>query len=267
MSNPPKVYIITWCRTPVQLYGSTLVFESVRTGFPDSEIVVVENASPPPLRAPIIEAARAADCTLDLMDEEDRHWALLEKITLQAEGPIVFLDPDIVLWERIDRWQFGDALMAGRVLPEFDDPFTGTLTLPRIHTSHLWFPDPKALQARIAVIQRKYYQVGSLFEPRMQPPGWWRWDAAATLYNALGAEAVGFTEAQLDGYDHLFCGSHLAMVASKLGDAWGGMMSASHQQAQSDWRSLKGIWREQEKFFTSRPWSGKLDASPGPSVS
>ena len=260
MASPPKVYIITWCRAPELLYGSTLIFETLRTGFPESEVVVIENASPPELRAPIVAAAEAVGCTVRLNDDEKPHWAHLEALTLAAEEPIVFLDPDIILWERIDNWDFGDALMAGRYLPEFDDPFSDTLTLSRLHTSHLWFPRPDALKARIAEIQRKRFQAGSLFESKMLPPGWWRWDTAAVLFHALGPEASPFTENQLDAYDHIFCGSHLPMVAPMLG-AWGGLMMESHQRAQTDLQSLRGLWRQQEVFFASRPWSGRVGAA------
>jgi SAM-dependent methyltransferase len=259
MPTPPTVYIITWCRSEELLYGSTLTFKTLRTGFPDSEVVVIENASPPELRAQIVAAAEAVGCSVRLNDNEKPHWAHLEELTLAADGPTVFLDPDLVFWERIDHWTFGDALMAGRYLPEFADPFSDTLTLSRLHTSHLWFPDPARLRQRIADIQRTHFQAGSLFESKMLPPGWWRWDTAAVLFHALGGGAARFTESELDAYDHLFCGSHLPMVASRLGP-WGGLMIESHQRAQTDLPSIKGIWRQQEAFFSSRPWSGQVSA-------
>ncbi len=258
----PKVFIVTWCRSAELLYGSTLTFKTLRTGFPDSEVVVIENASPPELREPIEAAAKAAGCEVRRIAESRYHWQLIEQTVLEETGPVVFLDPDIILWQRIDGWDFGQALMAGRFLPEFADPFSGALTLSRLHTSHLWFPRPEALRARIEQITQRYWESGSLFQPRMMPPGWWRWDTAASLFHALGEEAVRFGAAQLDAYDHLFCGSHLNLILPRMDKAWGAMMLDSHQRAQTDPASIKGIWRVQEAFFASRPWGGRVEAPP-----
>ena len=238
-SRTPKVYIVTWCRSAELLYGSTLTFETLRVGFPDAEVTVVENASHPDLRPPIHAAARAAGCEILQLEEQQHHWALIEGLVLGETQPTVLLDPDIVMWEKASDWDFGDKLMIGRHLPEFADPYTDTLTLPRLHTSHLWFPDPVELKARIAAIQQRRFEAGSLFQPRMAPPGWWRWDTAAALYHALGEAAASFSEAQLDAYDHLFCGSHLDLVAPKMG-AWGALMSDSHARSQTDPRLAQG---------------------------
>ncbi len=257
----PKVYIVTWCRTEALLYGSTLTFQTLRVGFPDAEVTVIENASAPEVRAPIAAAAKAAGCEVLQLEESQHHWALIEGLVLGEDRPTVLLDPDVALWENVSDWDFGEALMAGRYLPEFADPYSDTLTLPRLHTSHLWFPRPQALKARIAEITAKRFEAGSLFQPRMMAPGWWRWDTAAPLFHALGEDAARFTEAQLDAYDHLFCGSHLDLVAHRLG-AWGDLMSDSHRRAQTDLASVKGIWRQQQQFFESRPWSGRLSTAP-----
>lgn len=256
----PKVFIVTWCQSAELLYGSTLTFRTLRVGFPTAEVVVVENGSLPELRGSIRAAAESAGCTVLQLDESEHHFALIERLTLAEDRPVVFLDPDIALWERIEGWDFGGALMAGRFLPEFADPFSDTLTLSRLHTSHLWFPRPQALRARIKAITAKRWEAGSLFQPRMTPPGWWRWDTAAALFHALDDEAARFSEAQLDAYDHLFCGSHLPQVLPRMGE-WGALMADSHRQAQDDLPSIKGIWRQQQAFFASRPWSGRVDSA------
>ncbi len=258
-ATPIKIYIVTWCRSADQLYGSTLTFQTLRTGFPDAEVTVVENASTLELRQPIHAAARAAGCEVVQLEEGEHHWALIEKFVLGEDRLTVILDPDLVFWENVSDWDFGDALMAGRYLPGFADPYSDTLTLPRLHTSHLWFPRPAELKARVEAITAKRFEAGSLFQPRMMAPGWWRWDTASPLFHALGGEAARFSEAQLDAYDHLFCGSHLDLVAPKMG-AWGALMSESHVRSQTDLQSLKGIWRQQQQFFESRPWSDPLSS-------
>ncbi len=156
----PKVYIVTWCRNAELLYGATLIFATLRTGFPDCEVVVVENASPPELRGPIHKAAGAAGCRVVQLEKEWAHWALIEKFVMDGDQPTVILDSDIVLWERVSEWDFGDALMAGRFLPEFADSFSDTLTLSRLHSSHLWFPRPAELRTRIQAIRQRRFEFG-----------------------------------------------------------------------------------------------------------
>lgn len=259
MSGKPKVFIVTWCREAELLYGSLLIFKTLRTGFPTAEVTVIENASPPELRPPIYEAAAAAGCAVRQLEEERPHWSLVEEIATTHDQPTVVLDSDLAFWESVEDWTFGEALMAGRYLPEFADPFTDTLTMARLHSSHLWFPRPDALRARLAALARFRTQSGSLFQPRMMPPGWWRWDTASALFHALGEEAVRFGEPHLDAYDHLFCGSHLPLVLPRLGERWGGLMSELHLRSQTDLPSLKGVWRLQEQFFSSRPWRWRVE--------
>lgn len=259
MSVTPKVFIVTWCREAELLYGSLLIFKTLRTGFPTAEVVVIENASPPELRGPIYDAAEAAGCVVQQLEQEKPHWAIVEEVATAHEGPTVILDSDLVFWTKVEDWTFGDALMAGRYLPEFADPFSDTLTFSRLHSSHLWFPRPEALREKLAYWRKWRPQAGSLFKPHMAPPGWWRWDTASALFHALGEDAHRFTEAELDAYDHLFCGSHLPLVLPRMGQHWGKLMSDLHQTAQTDLASIRGVWRMQEEFFGSRPWSGKIE--------
>ena len=45
-----NVYILTWCDRIENLYGTTMVFNTLRVGFPTAEIHVVDNASIPGVR-------------------------------------------------------------------------------------------------------------------------------------------------------------------------------------------------------------------------
>ncbi len=80
MSATPKVFIVTWCREAELLYGSLLIFKTLRAGFPTAEVVVIENASPPELRGPIYAAAEAAGCVVQQLEEEKPHWAIVEEV-------------------------------------------------------------------------------------------------------------------------------------------------------------------------------------------
>lgn len=57
-----------------------------------------------------------------------------------------------------------------------------------------------------------------------------------------------FSEAELDRYDRLFCGSHVDLVAPRHGKA-GQVMRELHGAAIGDYTQLEGIWRQQEQQF------------------
>jgi hypothetical protein len=44
-----------------------------------------------------------------------------------------------------------------------------------------------------------------------------------------------------------------------MGQPWGKLMSDLHQAAQTDLPAIRGVWRMQEEFFGSRPWSGRIE--------
>ena len=51
-----RVYILTHCKSLESLYGSVLVFQTLRVGFPTSPIHVFDNGSLPEAREAIREA-------------------------------------------------------------------------------------------------------------------------------------------------------------------------------------------------------------------
>ncbi len=240
MAKPPNVFIITWCGDERDLYGSTLVFKTLRVGFPDAKVTVVDNGTPAHIRPAIVQAAEAAGCEVRLEEQALPHWRLLERLCLSADEPCVFVDPDIAFWERVQDWDFGPALLAGRLMPAMYP--VGRRVLPRLHTSLLWVPRPRELRARIVEIQAKFPLYGSLFEQKMAPPGRLFWDTASFLYLALDdEEAVAFSDAQLDAYDHIFFGSHLEFLRPLVDEGLLAALTDWHRRARDECPSFRGI--------------------------
>ena len=157
------VFILTFCRKADLLYGSTLLFKTLRVGFPGAAVVVVDNASIPEARAEIAPLARDADCRFLQVEgvPVEHHDFLSDVLEAMAgddapRGPVVFLDPDVCLWSCCEGFAF-DGLMAGRFIRPFTMATTGALMLPRLHTSFLWVPDARRLWARIAAIKAVHF--------------------------------------------------------------------------------------------------------------
>lgn len=248
------VYILTHCRRSDLLYGTTLIFKTVRVGFPTARVIVVDNDSLAAVRPTIRDQAQAAGCEYRQLSGPARlthHGFIARTVQQHREGTVVFLDPDIVFWANCESWRF-EGLIAGRALPRFDDAFTGCATHARLHTSFLWIEDIARLRHAIDLLQRRYFEFDP-FTPYMFRQGerWWRFDTGASLHAALGKAVTGFGPAELDCYDHLFCGCHLDLVAGTLEETARRQLEESHAIARGDYRGLKGLWRVQSKYFES----------------
>jgi len=246
----PVVHIIT-CATSADLFGSVLTFKTLRTGFPTAQVFVIDNASVLEAKPDLRAAAEMAGARFVELRERAMHSVLIEQILrAKGSGAVVFLDPDICLWENVEAWQFGEALMAGRLIPRFRCELTRTITEPRLHTSHLWIPDVAELLREIDST-RKRFPFFQPFIPSMFRSGdeWVYLDCAASLYAALGSRARAFSERELEAYDHLFCGSHLDFTSRSTDAA---AIATLHAEVKRDHRSLKGAWRMQDEYFRTR---------------
>lgn len=247
-----NVYILTWCDRVENLYGTTLTFKTLRTGFPTAKIHVVDNASIPDVR-PLLKQ-HAAECNAEFTQLERgiaHHEFINQTLNEQLEGSAIFVDPDICFWENVEGWSF-DRLMAGRLIPKYNCQFSGCLTHPRLHTSFLWVADVDALRLHLKNLRSEYIEFVP-FRPVMFKANdiWQRFDTGAVLYAALSAQMYTFTERELQAYDHLFCGTHLQMIAAKLNPYYAFLFIGLHKLVQQNHTNLKDAWKMQDEYFNS----------------
>jgi hypothetical protein len=248
-----QVYVVTWCNRVDNLYGTTLTFKTLRVGFPNARVHVIDNASLPVCRCAIRQCAESCGAVFTQLDRAIEHHEIIERtLKLQAEGTVIFLDPDLCFWTNVESWNFAE-LVAGRRIPKFACELTGCITHPRLHTSFLWIPDVEALRRAILALRTRYFNFEP-FRPVMfkLEGAWHRYDAAAILFSALEDQVHPFTDDELAAYDHLFCGTHFDVVAPTLGGRYADLFRRMHNQVQRDPLTLKGAWRMQQEYFESR---------------
>lgn len=259
----PLVAIVTWCKTPDQLYGNALVFESVRIGFPTARILVIDNASSPELQERLSVCASQVGAEFAPVPEEKAHWEILEEIAFRRPldaletNRVCFVDPDVIFWSEVEGFDFGAHLLAGRLIPAFEDKTRGFVTMPRLHPSFLWLPDVNALRERMGPSSFPWLDF-SPFRPVTFPVGKTilASDTGAALYQILGDRAYAFSEDHLNSYDHLFFGTHAKLVLEHLAEDDAAMFApfySLHSKVQRGDRGIKGAWRMQEKHFQSGP--------------
>lgn len=253
MAKVPTVTILTYCAHPALAYGTMLVFKTLRTGFPTARIEVFDNGSHPEVREQIMKACAEVDADFTAMTP--RHWVdhyrwlLLERE--HDDGPLVLLDPDVALWENVEGWDFGNALMAGRLMREAKSG--PIVSHGRLHPSMLWVPDLQRFRANVAA---------EGIAPRLLAgPGRVDfWDTLAVAYGANAADCRPFDAEHLDCFDHLFFGAHLPLIDAITGDGLDAIRAGHRAAAAGDLPAFRGAWRRQDEYF-NRPSSDPDAAS------
>lgn len=266
----PIVHVLTYCAHPTSAYGSLMVFDTIRTGFPSAPIEVWDNGSCAEV-VPDIESAAQKVCAR-FTSLTSRHysdhlrWVLLERPHPKCV-PLVLCDPDVVFWESVEGWDFGQALMAGRLMPLMQH--SGFIAMQRLHPSLLFIPDVHELRRAVKAADARAFGWDAI-GPRTswvngQPHFW---DTLSDLFNALCAGCVAFGEAELNAYDHLFFGTHLVMLGALRADGLRDLCTEAHAHAATgNAQALRGIWRRQQVFFETahpgipeRPSNQKINA-------
>jgi len=253
----PNVFILTYCRNPALLYGSLLVFRTLRGGFPNARVQVVDNASLPEAREEIARAAKETGCTFQSLAEPGiAHGSFIErKIAEVAQASAgdpraVFLDPDVCLWRNCEVLEF-EGLAAGLLVEAYNDEVMQCVTMPRLHTSFLWINHAARLMQKIAALRRLHIDFQP-FLPYSAKLGdmWLRYDTGASLYAAMPEECRAFDPSHLEYYDHIYAGSHFDYWQGKHVDDLQRMMDDAHAAAKAgDLAALKGLWRRQSELW------------------
>lgn len=257
MKKELHVHILTYCKDRSLLYGTELIFRTLRSGFPTARITVTDNTSIPPVKDRVKSLAKENDCLFEeISGREIGHHDFIENtLRTYADDPLlntslVFLDTDICLWHNCEDFSF-DGLIAGYLIGAFDDSVTRTLTMPRLHTSFLWIPDPAALQNEIRKMRARHFD----FEPfrpfsfRLKDT-WYRYDTGAGLYMALPDKVSIFSSEQKACYDHIFSGSHINRLLPFYSDEVRELLLEVHSNARNgNIEAIKGINRHIDEMW------------------
>lgn len=246
------VHILVSCRRRELLRASTLVFKSVRTGFPTSSIMVHMNRMDPELHDQIMPHVKAVQPD-GILQVDTIHHRWIEQLSIEQESPFWICDTDQIFWSKVEDWNFGT--LAGRYIPKWRNEYAGCVEIPRLHTSLMWL-DPMAVQTAIAIWKGKFPEqvwtpTINLFRPIVIPMGRGMnlfADCTAMLYSAIGGQR--FEPYQMDAYTHLNFGTIEDQVYPRMSDR------AQLQEARNRFwlapEEFKGDWRRQDAYYASR---------------
>lgn len=244
--------------------GVTLVFDTLRTGFPTAEIVIFDNANSELVRSELRDAFKklGQGWFLTHIKEEITHHEWIKRLvntslaTDGGETPFFICDTDVIFWKSMEKFKFGDAAIAGRKMPRFKCEFTRCITQPRLHTSLLYI-NAKRIQQELATYTQAVpptiiSPLVDMFAPfyfqkskgdRFEPGESIFYDTCGMLFNHVSHTA--FEDKHLNCYDHLHCATYTDLAEQRGHPG----ITERHKEIYANPTKAKGIWRQQEKYL------------------
>jgi hypothetical protein len=250
-----KVRILVTCRKLELLPASKMVFDTIRTGFPTAQIVAYLNSAFDPVSDPIVlEAIERAGVELRVIPPTIHHeW--VQGLLRDEDSPFFLCDTDVVFWGSMEQFDFGDAALAGRYIPQFFCRFVNAITRPRLHT-FLLYMDPRRIREEVEGYFGQFQNTPFNPRPNLVFPKFYPMrtgksvktyfeDTCCGLYQALGGRAFNDTENSVA--DHLNFGTLSDLVGPCYGPREA--IRQQHFAVFDQPHILKGAWRTDAEFY------------------
>jgi hypothetical protein len=234
---------------------ATLVFDTLRVGFPSAEVHVCINAEPDlavVVREEILKLLPEAIIT----EAQTIHHEWIEKLIRDQTEPFYLVDTDVIFYRRFEQYSFTEAL-AGWRIPEWLDAFSGCITRARLHPS-LLYVNPVKVMGQLASVygavpETRFTPTVNPFHPLCLPfkGRMYFHDTLSLLYHAIGGTA--FTDVQKDAYCHFNFGTIPDVVMGRLPKLEAQAISIRRLDILSNYACGFGAWREQEEYYANHP--------------
>jgi hypothetical protein len=261
------VKILVTVNDMAQFDACTLCFETLRVGWPTADIHIHLNGR------------KWATAILDKLDyfHRDKPGRLFwhqeipavhhaEWIRAQVKhtypGPLVIADSDIVYWKSCEDWEFAEGtLLAGYHHPRMFNDFAKCVSVERIHTSMMVFPDTHKLWDALC----KAYPLSGLKHGEYCPCDPFMpavrfddgiavfWDSCSNLYNMLCRQPGAmchFEPRHLESFDHLNSASFYGCMVERLE----GETKEGFKLAHRDWvkNPTPGLWPLVDAYYKQK---------------
>lgn len=280
MKKPITVKILVTVPDAKSFDACTLCFETLRVGWPTANIHIYVNGGAfyGDISAKIAKYALlpidlhatgrvdvAANCPVHLAD-----W-IREQTQQSYNGPLIIADPDIVYWKSCEDWAFPEStLLAGYYNPRMWNDFAKCVSVERIHTSMMVFPNVEKLWATIydaypfARMKHGEYCPCDPFMGRVMfedgRPVFW--DCGANLYNMLrfvspshrAASVFYFGKEEKECYDHLNSASFRQVMSERLDPHHSQGFLAAHELWVKN--PQPGLWALTDEYYTQKRIEG-----------
>jgi hypothetical protein len=279
MKKPITLKVLVTVNDMAHFDACTLCFETLRVGWPTADIHVHINGD---------QYVSAIIDKLDYFhrDKPGRMFWHLEKpivhladwirgrVNCSYPGPLIIADPDIVYWKSCEDWEFlPDTLFAGYWHPRMWNDFARCVSVQRIHTSMMVFPNTQHLRDMIQCVYGPAWMKHGEYCPvdpfmgrvMFDENGPTFWDCCANLYNLLlsikGTERQWpaiehFGQKELACYDHLNSASFYDCMVDRLQ----GETREGFKIAHRDWvkNPKPGLWPLVDAYYKQKSIEAKV---------
>jgi hypothetical protein len=246
-----NVFILATCRKPKLLPYTTLVFDTLRVGFPTATIGVYLNNLDVETSKVIVGLANKIQAGTKTTNTIHHKW--IESLIESEQEPFWICDTDVVFYNSFEQL-ITDKALAGCRIPEWQDEFSGAITRSRLHPSLLYI-NPALVKSKLA--EFRAVCPDSPFTPFCNPiyplclplnNRMYFHDTCSLLYHAIGGQS--FTDIEKDKYFHFNFGTIPDLVLPRLKDA--DKMIAARQVVLDNPELGRGAWRFQDEYYASK---------------
>jgi len=240
------IHIIVYCDNPELAGAAYLTLDSVRVGFPTSEITVHWCGNNVDVMKKVVEKADLIDAKVNYNFAGMTHPAVVKQLFLE-ESHFILLDSDVVFWKNCEDFQPTKGLIAGRLIPQYECPVVEAVMIQRLHTSFMYFLDTSAIRDAIKKENLRYVTFDpispfiSCYQGRRH-----FYDTTANLYQLIDGEI--FDEEMMDRFDHLGCGSYIDKVEQIRPDIFKGV-NKDYKAFFNDTLLMKNLWKNHNEYY------------------
>ena len=243
-----NVFIITRCIDLSCRKSATLVFNTIRVGFPTFKVICAYLGDFKEVEDEIIDkcAKNNIEFTTPRLETNNQVIEMLVNIT---NADFIVLDSDVVFHKNLE-WYKPNKSLSGRYIPRQYESFLDVEVMDRLHTSLMYFTNIPEIREKIkSSFDQKCggrFTPYNVFNPIILKHNGISifYDSCCNLYHALGGEA--FDSKVLECYDHLFCGSFYGEVQKEKPN-----LDKFFDSVFSDNKVIKGYYKKQNKYWYS----------------
>ena len=250
------VHILATVRKPELLKAALLVFRTLRVGFPTQPVFVWGNGLDADSAAVLANVAAGRGAQFRNIPATS-HDAWIEKCVSALNEPFWILDTDVVFFAPMEICKLG--AFAGRYEPAFNEEFTDTIHVARLHTAVMWI-DPAGLRcemrkwmAKIPAPWRDSAQFALLrqnFVPQATG-GTLFYDTMAGCYQAFGEDhGWEFQERDNEAFEHIHCATYADEVVKQAPSLK--HLQLVHDRVYANPAEGRGLAKAQAEYYASR---------------
>jgi hypothetical protein len=246
------IHILVTCRKPELLPAATLVFKTIRVGFPEAPVILDHN----PVAKDCLDSIRivADDIGATLRPRYIDHDEWIVSLIELNEGPFWICDTDVVFWREFKHGTDGSAI-AGVRTPSFYEPWMRTQYRERLHTC-LMRVDPvvfrsQAARYRLMFPAEPFPARVDFIRQQWQPERnngkvtHHFYDTLAMAWHAFGGQE--FSPEQIGSFDHLNCATYADLIAPALDFD----IQEAHAAIYNNIENARGLWAKQFDWFAA----------------